>query len=253
MPDYWDVLLRYTVLWHFSFRYCRNNCKNKDLCVEKLSLVLPDRPPYVPREFDRCTVAGNSGDHLKTRFGKERESYEIVIRENGAPQSLSFGLSFFRNYAEYVGKKSTIRLLNRESARGLDKVVELDGNDIFFLKILLFTSYAFIILKHDKYMDFTATRKEVLIIKTTIHDFYESNDSGYEEWYYFLQLSLTRYSSESQKGHTPLYGRAYCQMMECLGKSVSLTNLYPILWKSYQNPFSNAKRSKPSCEVGSKS
>ncbi|PPS12159.1 hypothetical protein GOBAR_AA08490 [Gossypium barbadense] len=107
----------------------RNNCKNKDLCVENLSLVLRDRPPYVPREFDLCAVAGNSGDHLKTRFGKERDSYE--------------------NHTEYVGKKSTIRLLNRESARGLDKVVGLD-----------------------------ATRKEVLIIKTTIHDFYESNDSG---------------------------------------------------------------------------
>ncbi|PPD72262.1 hypothetical protein GOBAR_DD30838 [Gossypium barbadense] len=75
--------------------YRLNNRTNKDLCVEKLSLVLPDRPPYVPREFDRCVVAGNSGDHLKTRFGKEIDSYEVVIRENSAPQSLSFGLFFF--------------------------------------------------------------------------------------------------------------------------------------------------------------
>jgi hypothetical protein len=27
----------------------------------------------------------------------------------------------------------------------------------------------------------------------------------------------TRYFSESRKGHTPLHGRAYYQMMECLG------------------------------------
>ncbi|KAK5817674.1 hypothetical protein PVK06_022602 [Gossypium arboreum] len=111
----------------------RNNCKNKDLYVENLSLVLRDRPPYVPREFDPCAVAGNSGDHLKTRFEKERDNYEVVIRENGAPQSLSFGFFFFfssNNHTEYVGKKSTIRLLNRESARGLDKVVGLDGLNI---------------------------------------------------------------------------------------------------------------------------
>ncbi|XP_075486360.1 sialyltransferase-like protein 2, partial [Primulina tabacum] len=34
-------------------------------------------------------------------------------------------------------------------------------------------------------------------------------DPGYKEW--------TRYFSESRQGHTPLHGRAYYQMMECLG------------------------------------
>ena len=34
-------------------------------------------------------------------------------------------------------------------------------------------------------------------------------DPGYKEW--------TRYFSESRKGHTPLHGRVYYQMMECLG------------------------------------
>lgn len=53
--------------------------------MEKLSLVLPDRPPYFPRQFDRCAVIGNSGDLLKTKFGKEIDSYDVVIRENGAP------------------------------------------------------------------------------------------------------------------------------------------------------------------------
>ncbi|XP_062169490.1 sialyltransferase-like protein 2 isoform X1 [Alnus glutinosa] len=195
-----------------------NRCENKTLCMEKLSLVLPEMPPYLPRQFGRCAVIGNSGDLLKTRFGKEIDGYDAVIRENGAP---------IQNYSDYVGKKSTFRLLNRGSAKALDKVVELDE-----------------------------MRKEALIIKTTIHDIMNKMireipiknpvylmlgasfgsaakgtglkalefalsicesvdmygftvDPGYKEW--------TRYFSESRQGHTPLHGRAYYQMMECLG------------------------------------
>nr|CAB3445326.1 unnamed protein product [Digitaria exilis] len=109
-----------------------NKCQNRTLCMEKLSLVLPETPPYVPRQFGRCAVVGNSGDLLKTKFGDEIDSYDVVFRENGAP---------IQNYTEYVGTKSTFRLLNRGSAKALDKVVELDE-----------------------------TKKEVLIVKTTIHD-----------------------------------------------------------------------------------
>ncbi|KVH99014.1 Glycosyl transferase, family 29 [Cynara cardunculus var. scolymus] len=109
-----------------------NNCANKTLCMEKLSLVLPETPPYVPRQFGRCAVIGNSGDLLKTKFGKEIDSYDAVLRENGAP---------IQNYTDHVGKKSTFRLLNRGSAKALDKVAEL-----------------------------YETGKEVLIVKTTIHD-----------------------------------------------------------------------------------
>lgn len=39
----------------------------------------------------------------------------------------------------------------------------------------------------------------------------------------------TRYFSESRQGHTPLQGRAYYQMMECLG--VSLRFLYSLMSK----------------------
>ncbi|XP_039784895.1 sialyltransferase-like protein 4 isoform X3 [Panicum virgatum] len=197
-----------------------NKCQNRTLCMEKLSLVLPETSPYVPRQFGRCAVVGNSGDLLKTKFGDEIDSYDVVFRENGAP---------IQNYTEYVGTKSTFRLLNRGSAKALDKVVELDE-----------------------------TKKEVLIVKTTIHDIMNQMirevpitnpvylmlgtsssfgssakgtgvkaiefalsicdsvdmygftvDPGYKEW--------TRYFSEARKGHTPLHGRAYYQMMECLG------------------------------------
>ncbi|KAI5383866.1 variant 2, Sialyltransferase-like protein 2 [Lathyrus oleraceus] len=186
--------------------------------MEKLSLVLPETPPYFPRQYGRCAVIGNSGDLLKTKFGKEIDGYDAVLRENGAPT---------QNYTDYVGRKSTFRLLNRGSAKALDKVVELDEK-----------------------------RKEVLIVKTTIHDIMNKMikelpiknpvylmlgasfgsaakgtglkalefalsmcdsvdmygftvDPGYKEW--------TRYFSESRQGHTPLHGRAYYQMMECLG------------------------------------
>lgn len=68
----------------FDFLY-RNQCENKTLCMEKLSLVLPDNPPYLPRQFSRCAVIGNSGDLLSTKFGEEIDSYDAVFRENGAP------------------------------------------------------------------------------------------------------------------------------------------------------------------------
>ncbi|KAK9117661.1 hypothetical protein Sjap_016608 [Stephania japonica] len=195
-----------------------NRCENKTLCLEKLSLVLPERPPFIPKQFGRCAVIGNSGDLLKTKFGNEIDGYDAVVRENGAP---------IQDYTEFVGSKRTFRLLNRGSAKALDKVVELDG-----------------------------TGKEVLIVKTTIHDIMSKMiqeipiqnpvylmlgasfgsaakgtglkalefalsvcdsvdmygftvDPGYKEW--------TRYFSESRQGHTPLHGRAYYQMMECLG------------------------------------
>eukprot|EP00268_Persea_americana_P047650 TRINITY_DN4984_c0_g1_i2.p1 TRINITY_DN4984_c0_g1~~TRINITY_DN4984_c0_g1_i2.p1 ORF type:complete len:313 (+),score=49.02 TRINITY_DN4984_c0_g1_i2:313-1251(+) len=109
-----------------------NQCKNRTPCMEKLALVLPETPPLVPRQYGRCAVIGNSGDLLKTNFGEEIDNYDAVIRENGAP---------VQNYTKYVGKKCTFRLLNRGSAKALDKVAELDE-----------------------------TGREVLIIKTTVHD-----------------------------------------------------------------------------------
>jgi hypothetical protein len=42
-------------------------------------------------------------------------------------------LSILQNYTEYVGTKSTFRLLNRGSAKALDKVVELDGKSAIYL------------------------------------------------------------------------------------------------------------------------
>ncbi|KAI8019806.1 Sialyltransferase-like protein 2 [Camellia lanceoleosa] len=195
-----------------------NRCENKTLCMEKLSLVLPEIPPYFPRQFGRCAVVGNSGDLLKTRFGKEIDGYDVVVRENGAP---------IQNYTDYVGKKSTFRLLNRGSAKALDKVAELydTGKEVLIIKTTIHDIMNKMILeipiRNPVYLmlgaSFGSAAKGTglkalefaLSICDTVDMYGFTVDPGYKEW--------TRYFSESRKGHTPLQGRAYYQMMECLG------------------------------------
>nr|GMD34465.1 sialyltransferase-like protein 2 [Ipomoea batatas] len=195
-----------------------NRCENKTLCMEKLSLVLPDIPPLFPRQYDRCAVIGNSGDLLKTKFGKEIDSYDAVFRENGAP---------IQNYTEYVGSKSTFRLLNRGSAKALDKVAELydAGKETLIIKTTIHDIMNQMIrevpILNPVYLmlgaSFGSAAKGTglkalefaLSICESVDMYGFTVDPGYKEW--------TRYFSESRQGHTPLQGRAYYQMMECLG------------------------------------
>ncbi|KAG5014821.1 hypothetical protein JHK85_020957 [Glycine max] len=180
-----------------------NRCENKTLCMEKLSLVLPETPPYFPRQFGRCAVIGNSGDLLKTKFGNEIDGYEVVIRENGAPT---------QNYTDYVGRKSTFRLLNRGSAKALDKVVELDGIATCYLEVPI-KNPVYLMLGASFGSAAKGTGLKALEFALSMCDSVDmygfTVDPGYKEW--------TRYFSESRQGHTPLHGRAYYQMMECLG------------------------------------
>ncbi|KAJ6676418.1 SIALYLTRANSFERASE-LIKE PROTEIN 2 [Salix viminalis] len=177
-----------------------NRCKNKTLCLEKLSLVLPETPPYVPRQFDRCAVIGNSGDLLKTKFGKEIDDYDVVIRENGAP---------IKNYTEYVGKKKLdetrkevlmIKTTIHDIMNKMIREVPIN-NPIYLMLGASFGSAA-------KGTGLKALEFALSICESV--DMYGFTvDPGYKEW--------TRYFSESRQGHTPLHGRAYYQMMECLG------------------------------------
>ncbi|KAK4395548.1 Sialyltransferase-like protein 2 [Sesamum angolense] len=195
-----------------------NQCENRTLCMEKLSLVLPDRPPYTPRQFGRCAVIGNSGDLLKTKFGQEIDSYDAIVRENGAP---------IENFTEYVGTRSTFRLLNRGSAKALDKVAELydRGKEVLIVKTTIHDIMSKMIreipILNPVYLmlgaSFGSAAKGTglkalefaLSICDTVDMYGFTVDPGYKEW--------TRYFSESRQGHTPLQGRAYYQMMECLG------------------------------------
>uniref|UniRef100_A0A5B7B2Q6 Sialyltransferase-like protein 2 n=1 Tax=Davidia involucrata TaxID=16924 RepID=A0A5B7B2Q6_DAVIN len=195
-----------------------NHCENKTLCMEKLSLVLPETPPYFPRQFGRCAVIGNSGDLLKTRFGKEIDGYDAVVRENGAP---------IQNYTDYVGTKSTFRLLNRGSAKALNKVAELydTGKEVLIIKTTIhdimnkmirevpILNPVYLMLGASFGSSAKGTGLKALEFSLSICDTVDmygfTVDPGYKEW--------TRYFSESRQGHTPLQGRAYYQMMECLG------------------------------------
>ncbi|XP_058102984.1 sialyltransferase-like protein 2 isoform X2 [Magnolia sinica] len=195
-----------------------NRCENKTLCMEKLALVLPQTPPLVPRKFGRCAVIGNSGDLLKTNFGEEIDGYDAVVRENGAP---------IQNYTKYVGRKSTFRLLNRGSAKALDKVAELDesGREVLIIKTTVHDIMNKMIrevpIHNPVYLMLGAsfgsaakgTGLKALEFALSVCDSVDmygfTVDPGYKEW--------TRYFSESRQGHTPLHGRAYYQMMECLG------------------------------------
>ncbi|KAG9139253.1 hypothetical protein Leryth_011267 [Lithospermum erythrorhizon] len=159
-----------------------NRCKNRTLCMEKLSHVLPDRPPYVPRQFSRCAVVGNSGDLLKIRFGQEIDKYDAVIRENGAPIE--------------VYHKTTIHDIMNQMIREVPIL-----NPVFLMLGTSFGSSA------------KGTGLKALEFALSLCDSVDmygfTVDPGYQEW--------TRYFSEPRKGHTPLLGRAYYQMMECLG------------------------------------
>lgn len=195
-----------------------NQCANRTLCEEKLSLVLSERPPYLPRQFGSCAVIGNSGDLLKTKFGKEIDGYDAVVRENGAP---------IQNFTEYVGTKSTFRLLNRGSAKALDKVAELyeRGKEVLIIKTTIhdimnkmirevpILNPIYLMLGASFGSAAKGTGLKALEFALSICDSVDmygfTVDPGYKEW--------TRYFSESRQGHTPLQGRAYYQMMECLG------------------------------------
>ena len=86
-----------------QFWFCRNKCSNRTVCMEKLSLVLPETSPYVPQQFGRCAVVGNSGDLLKTKFGDEIDSYDVVIRENGAPVQVFLKYFVFSSLLSSLG------------------------------------------------------------------------------------------------------------------------------------------------------
>lgn len=62
-----------------------DKCYNRTLCDELLSILLPAKPPFHPRQFATCAVVGNSGDLLKTEFGQEIDAHDAVFRDNEAP------------------------------------------------------------------------------------------------------------------------------------------------------------------------
>ena len=86
----------------FYFKMCSggDNCYNRTLCDELLSILLPAKPPFHPRQFATCAVVGNSGDLLKTEFGQEIDAHDAVFRDNEAPVNQVNSLDYSSNLSK---------------------------------------------------------------------------------------------------------------------------------------------------------
>lgn len=77
-----------------------DKCYNRTLCDELLSILLPAKPPFHPRQFATCAVVGNSGDLLKTEFGQEIDAHDAVFRDNEAPVNKVYMLHYLSNLSK---------------------------------------------------------------------------------------------------------------------------------------------------------
>lgn len=192
-----------------------DKCYNLSKCEEELQLVLPARPPFRPHQFSTCAVVGNSGDLLKTKFGREIDEHDAVIRDNEAPVNTK--------YAQHVGLKRDFRIVGIGAARNMKKIVGGAANEVLIIKSLIHKDFNTMIkeLPNPVYLfqgvvfrrgaKGTGVKSIELALsmcdQVDIYGF--TVDPGYTEW--------TRYFSTPRKGHNPLQGRAYYQLLECLG------------------------------------
>ncbi|CAN1137573.1 Sialyltransferase-like protein 1 [Linum perenne] len=192
-----------------------DKCYNRSLCEEHLNLILPSKPPFRPRQFRTCAVVGNSGDLLKTEFGEEIDGHDAVIRDNEAPVN--------QKYAKHVGLKRDFRLVVRGAAANMVKILEGSDDEVLIIKSVVHRDfnaliktipnpvYLFqgIVLRRGAKGTGMKSIELALSMCETVDIYGFTVDPGYTEW--------TRYFSTPRKGHNPLQGRAYYQLLECLG------------------------------------
>ncbi|KAG0485346.1 hypothetical protein HPP92_009221 [Vanilla planifolia] len=192
-----------------------DKCYNRSLCEEHLNLILPAKPPFHPRQFSTCAVVGNSGDLLKTEFGQEIDEHDAVFRDNEAPVN--------ERYAKHVGLKRDFRLVVRGAARNMAAILNGSSDEVLIIKSVTHRDFNAIIesLPNPVYLfqgivlrrgaKGTGMKSiELALSMCDVVDIYGFTvDPGYTEW--------TRYFSSPRKGHNPLQGRAYYQLLECLG------------------------------------
>ncbi|KAK4845315.1 hypothetical protein QYF36_003494 [Acer negundo] len=192
-----------------------DKCYNRTLCEEHLNLLLPGKPPFRPRQFRTCAVVGNSGDLLKTEFGEEIDSHDVVIRDNEAPVN--------QKYAKYVGLKRDFRLVVRGAARNMVTILNGSTDEVLIIKSVTHRDfnamiksipnpvYLFqgIVLRRGAKGTGMKSIELALSMCDIVNIYGFTVDPGYTEW--------TRYFSTPRKGHNPLQGRAYYQLLECLG------------------------------------
>ncbi|XP_010917917.1 sialyltransferase-like protein 5 [Elaeis guineensis] len=192
-----------------------DKCYNRSLCEENLNLILPAKPPFHPRQFRTCAVVGNSGDLLKTEFGQEIDEHDAVFRDNEAPVN--------EKYAKHVGLKRDFRLVVRGAARNMAAILKGSSDEVLIIKSVTHRDFNAVIkeLPNPVYLfqgivlrrgaKGTGMKSiELALSMCDIVDIYGFTvDPGYTEW--------TRYFSSPRQGHNPLQGRAYYQLLECLG------------------------------------
>ncbi|CAL9128578.1 unnamed protein product [Musa textilis] len=192
-----------------------DKCYNRSLCEEHLNLILPAKPPFHPRQFKTCAVVGNSGDLLKTEFGGEIDEHDAVFRDNEAPVN--------EKYAKHVGLKRDFRLVVRGAARNMAAILNGSSDEVLIIKSVIHRDFNAMIkeLPNPVYLfqgivlrrgaKGTGMKSiELALSMCDMVDIYGFTvDPGYTEW--------TRYFSTPRKGHNPLQGRAYYQLLECLG------------------------------------
>ncbi|XP_057489329.1 sialyltransferase-like protein 1 isoform X1 [Actinidia eriantha] len=215
-PDGWleYAAKRIAQLYFVSLKGA-DKCYNRSLCEEHLNIILPAKPPFHPRQFKTCAVVGNSGDLLKMEFGEEIDSHDAVIRDNEAPVN--------EKYAKYVGLKRDFRLVVRGAARNMVTILNGSADEVLIIKSVTHRDFNAMIksIPNPVYLFqgivFRRGAKgtgmksiELALSMCDIVDVYGFTvDPGYTEW--------TRYFSTPRKGHNPLQGRAYYQLLECLG------------------------------------
>ncbi|KAL0450845.1 UNVERIFIED_CONTAM: Sialyltransferase-like protein 1 [Sesamum latifolium] len=183
-----------------------------DVC-EAILLWEQQNHPSIPT-VPTCAVVGNSGDLLKTEFG-EIDAHDAVIRDNEAPVN--------EKYAKYVGLKRDFRLVVRGAARNMIPILNGSDDEVLIIKSLTHRDFNTMIkqIPNPVYLfqgivlrrgaKGTGMKSiELALSMCEIVDIYGFTvDPGYTEW--------TRYFSTPRKGHNPLQGRAYYQLLECLG------------------------------------
>ncbi|ONK81857.1 uncharacterized protein A4U43_C01F33580 [Asparagus officinalis] len=192
-----------------------DKCYNRSLCEEHLNMILPSKPPFHPRQFRTCAVVGNSGDLLKTEFGQEIDEHDAVFRDNEAPVN--------EKYAKYVGLKRDFRLVVRGAARNMAAILNGSDDEVLIIKSVTHRDfnamikelpnpvYLFqgIVLRRGAKGTGMKSIELALSMCDIVNIYGFTVDPGYTEW--------TRYFSTPRKGHNPLQGRAYYQLLECLG------------------------------------
>ncbi|THU62099.1 hypothetical protein C4D60_Mb01t01590 [Musa balbisiana] len=192
-----------------------DKCYNRSICEEHLNLILPAKPPFHPQQFRTCAVVGNSGDLLKTEFGLEIDGHDAVFRDNEAPVN--------EKYAKHVGLKRDFRLVVRGAARNMVAILDGSPDEVLIIKSVTHRDfnakikelpnpvYLFqgIVLRRGAKGTGMKSIELALSMCDTVDIYGFTVDPGYTEW--------TRYFSTPRKGHNPLQGRAYYQLLECLG------------------------------------